>query len=347
MSIFFFKIKTQYENLGDALINRELIELMSESGELLINANKVPRNFLTQLKVDSKRISLLSSLSFYFKMLSKAIFSSAPVYLFLNPGGYGGEISAVSFVKKYLMYCFLSFLSLCNVRICHIGISYTSLGNRHAAILSRVTKRLFFNAVRDKISWDYAQQSKLTVSKILPDLALNLPTDFSGHNRGTDYFFSFRNSKEPNFLTRVGEFINETVTEKSVSLVGYQVAFDKKTNESLVNGSNIENKQVISLTLSLDDNVAFYSTCKYVLSNRLHVLLLALSAGAIPVAVINKKENAKIVGIFDSLGLSHCLIESSELSFEKVNAISINAKQIENKFSESSQQLKQFFKELN
>ena len=51
MSKFFFKIKTQYENLGDALINRELLKVIKGSGEVYIDASHVPDGFLDKINI--------------------------------------------------------------------------------------------------------------------------------------------------------------------------------------------------------------------------------------------------------------------------------------------------------
>ncbi|XPF95065.1 polysaccharide pyruvyl transferase family protein [Colwellia sp. RE-S-Sl-9] len=348
MSKFFFKIKTQYENLGDALINRQLLKLMKDSGEVYIDASHVPDGFLDKINIKEETgCYLLMSFLFYFKLLYLALIKREIVYLFLNPGGYGGEISNSSYFKKNISYLISRFFSICGVRICHIGISYSDLGIRHAKILSKVTKNLYFHAVRDQISWDCAKNNGVFVNQILPDLALNLKTDFEYKERPQDYFISIRDSKESDYFDNVLCFINEVNRTQEIITTGFQVEFDKEVNNSLIQNSDVNDKSTLSLTSSLDENVAFYSTCKYVLSNRLHVLLLALSAGAIPIAVINRKENAKIVGIFESLDLSHCLIDSSEVSLQKIKSMSIDTEKLKLKFKESSQLLQQFFESLD
>lgn len=64
---------------------------------------------------------------------------------------------------------------------------------------------------------------------------------------------------------------------------------------------------------SIDEALDFYANQTIVVSNRLHVLLLAWRAGAIPIAVVLPGKNEKVRRLFRDVGLQGHVIELSEL----------------------------------
>ena len=58
--ITFFSPKTQFENVGDALINRELIRLASDNSSVVLDVSRCPLDFVEDLSVNFDNVDLRS-----------------------------------------------------------------------------------------------------------------------------------------------------------------------------------------------------------------------------------------------------------------------------------------------
>src|SRR5690606_10416990 len=100
------RLKTQFDNLGDALINRELIRLLATHGQVHVDTTLAPSSFV-DLVFDDLPSGVLAGSSprcFWINVLWSALKARSrhtTAWLILNPGGNGGEISR----KKYLQQC--------------------------------------------------------------------------------------------------------------------------------------------------------------------------------------------------------------------------------------------------
>jgi polysaccharide pyruvyl transferase WcaK-like protein len=346
---FYFKVKTQYENLGDALINRELISEISKKGELTLDLTGTPSKFKENILPDSKSVIISKSiLSFYFKMIKEAIFSKENVYYFLNPGGYGGEVSKKTLVKMNVNYLVMRLLTLIGIKICRVGVSYTQLGRRHSSVIQKMADIFHYHSVRDAISEAYCNEIGIRIGNVIPDMAFNLSVEEGEKEKSIDYLISFRRFSD-NKIADVFEsklkrsFINK---EELCVRLAFQVQFDQDYQEHLANviGSKLK---ILNMSNSLNGNVFTYSGVKYVVSNRLHVLLLALSAGAIPVAVIDRAENKKIVGVFENSGLDCLIFDACNFSLDKISKIKIDIFQCRKIFNDKAVEIDSFFSGLS
>ncbi|MCA1931501.1 hypothetical protein, partial [Rheinheimera sp.] len=121
----FYRVKTQFDNLGDAIINRMLIEALSKhADEIKIDASLAPLDFKEQLGINKK--NGINPSFFYIKMIFKCL-KGENIYYFLNPGGERGGISNSLYLKKMLNNIVLSMLSFIGIKLCVYGVSYESL----------------------------------------------------------------------------------------------------------------------------------------------------------------------------------------------------------------------------
>lgn len=344
---FFFRVKTQYENIGDALINRELITSLSERGGLILDLSSTPSRFKKNITGNQHGISLSrSSLYFYLKMIREVIFGKKNVYYFLNPGGYGGEITRKAAVRMNII-CFIVFLlTLIGVKVCRVGVSYSKLGSRHMSITRRMASLLYYHSVRDSVSENYCRNNNIKVGRVVPDLAFNLTVNNGKENKDIDYLFSFRafnNYSTKNFESNARDFFNQ---QRLLNIkLAFQVTFDEEYQYKLARLVSPK-LNVLDMTESLTDNSNIYGGVKYVVSNRLHVLLLALSAGATPIAIIDFVSNEKILSVFEDAGLGHLVFNASDFSFENVCRAELTSEQRKEVFATKSKQLDTFFNEL-
>ena len=94
--IFFLRVKTQFGNLGDALINRELIRLLASHGDLVINLGKAPPRFKAWIEDGIPSGATRTRAAGYWLRLVWALirrpFVQTKCSVVLNPGGYVGEV---------------------------------------------------------------------------------------------------------------------------------------------------------------------------------------------------------------------------------------------------------------
>src|SRR5690606_33641546 len=90
----------------------------------------------------------------------------------------------------------------------------------------------------------------------------------------------------------------------------YQVEHDRELNcgfaERLSQRANVE---VVQDRITPEKIDYFYHDKKVVISNRLHVPLYALKNGCLPIAVVDRKSNRKIVSLFKDIGLEDFIFD--------------------------------------
>lgn len=69
-----------------------------------------------------------------------------------------------------------------------------------------------------------------------------------------------------------------------------------------------------AMTSSIQENREAYGEARMVISNRLHVLLLTMSSGGLPIALLEHEEHSKIAGLYEDIGLKDLVMNSKELS---------------------------------
>ena len=348
MPVFFFRIKTQFQNLGDALINRELLSLMSGHGELVVDDRFAPRAFVNQvMPANTRNTCQRSGMGFYLLMLYLKLIRRETVLYFLNPGGYGGEIGRLRYLKKRLSCLFIRLISLTGVRVCLIGVSYSSLGDLHASAVRRLVDSLYFHSVRDEGSLAVCRRSNIRVDCILPDLAFNAQPCVQAEAREIDVLLSLRQPEDPVYAR---ELINSLVEQSQNlnSAVSFQVAFDRTFCEQLADAiqDEIGRCDVYDVSHCIGEARKLYERSRVVVSNRLHVLLLAMASGAMPVALVRDGENAKIVGLFKGLGLDELLLEKDAITKLGDESLSVDFSLISTLFEQGAKELNDAFKSL-
>ncbi len=312
----FLSLKTQFGNVGDALINRELIGLLHAHGAVCVDTSGTPRWYVDGLalapgtrRVDG-HVRLLAA-------LLRARLERRRAFFFFVPGGFSGELTRRQFVRRTLLLAPLALLRAIGVRICHVGVSYEAIGARHAAYL-RLKQRLmhaFF--VRDSRSAALLQRLGVHPSGVLPDLAFNLVAAAAGGSRGASprrVEFSFRTDQHAAQFDRIDAAVRAVLDRLPADVdrgVTVQVTHDALGMRRLAERIGAERGTefaVFTETRSVELLLAHYRAADLVVSNRLHVLLLAAAAGCRIVACVDP-HNAKIVGLFESLGRTDVLLD--------------------------------------
>lgn len=305
----FFSLKTQFENAGDALINRELIRLCARHAQIFLDISRCPEDFAKSLDIRRYVPDLreLGSAALFLKIFSGRL-RRREIYYFVSPGGYVGEKSGAEAIKLLMNTCLLGFMYLIGVKICHVGVSYERIGKLHARTLAFRSRIMHKVLVRDESSSKYAEGLGITVHGIAPDLAFG-SAEYRVPTTGTGLAMSFRvdqaQSQRLNFaeiVRKLDKTLPPSVEFRLVAQVERDIPFIKELGEILASNPN---RRVTVLTTfdSVDSSMDAYRGCQYVLSNRLHALLFGMISGCHPVPVVDPNVNAKVIGLFSSIGI--------------------------------------------
>lgn len=318
--ISFFSLKTQFENVGDALINRELVKLASLHSEVYIDLSRCPEGFRATLALDQvPNVNVVQGFGTLLVQMFKNRVSGATCYYFLSPGGYFGDMSVKQIPSRYVNYMILLLMALIGTKICHIGVSYERLGDRFARFLKRRAGLFHKHILRDERSRAYIQERGIHVDAVLPDLALNLfDTAPPQKTEIKNVAFSFRGdqfSDQYQQIKACAQGVVENLPKGTRFVAIAQVERDIPTVERLAKELEAENNITVPLIVSFDNIeqcTAHYAKMDMIVSNRLHALLLGSQACGHLLGCIGGGNNEKIVGLFAALGISSQLIDAEQ-----------------------------------
>ncbi|PZX09856.1 polysaccharide pyruvyl transferase family protein [Celeribacter halophilus] len=328
----FFFLKTKFENAGDALINHQLIRIVSQTVPVTVEASLAPEHFIQNMQLENVQgveISRRGLAYLAITMLKRRARGIRPV-LFLMPGGNSGEKSRKLFWLNEAYTGFLAFLRMLGINIVSVGASYENLGVRYQRIIRHRLKLASKVIVRDQISAGELAKAGVTIDGILPDLAFGLdfackegPNSLVSQPTGM-IAFSFR-TDEPYYSTaKIKQMISKILADfpeapiKFVAQVESDIPFMK---ELYAFHSPLHHAPVsfVDITASLSEfRDKAYGDVTVLFSNRLHALLLGLAAGSIPVACLHQGYDQKIRGVFDMCGLSNCIADIDTSNLQKL-----------------------------
>lgn len=333
MNNIFIETKTQFGNSGDQLINRSLLDVCRQYGEVILNDSSTPDWYLDEISgpSDKRYSSLLTGISFYKYILwaqLKSRFSlranKKRIFLFLPPGHISREGIEQNKVIKSL-YLKLAILHFFGVKIIRVGFSIGPFDEMNRKLEIFGSKKFSCYGLRDAENLQYARDIGLSNISFCPDMAWafnknQMQSKQINVNR-TGVILSFRSNtygtvhddSYTNYVIEKIIPILQVIGNKDTKIsVCYQVEFDRAGAELIFERlSKNFNVELIPKLLSVEDAFEVYRNAEVVISNRLHVLLLTGLAGALPLALINTSHNRKIASIFADNGLSDCIIDTN------------------------------------
>ena len=151
MPTFYINAKTQHENLGDAVITRQLIELSRQLGPVRVQTVNIPAHFQKTLHLSpGEAVPTVSA--FLISLIKAGLMwrfgakrSSGPVIYLLNPGGFEGDYRGVQVVRQYVLVVAYVFLRLLGVRLMRIGCSLGPFGPPSRPCSTMAVCRLFLS----------------------------------------------------------------------------------------------------------------------------------------------------------------------------------------------------------
>jgi hypothetical protein len=316
----FVRLATQFENAGDCLINRELVRLLAERGEVFLDVGRCPEWFAREVASAAAEGRLRrDGRPFYLEMLLARMRGRRCLW-FLMPGAVSGGLKVSGGVPPWVRDLPLRFASSLGVRICQIGASFGGISEDHLAVWRQRRRHLSVLSPRDTISAGYLERNGVRCDPCIPDLAFNLfggaelPMESPG-GRGHAAAYSFRTDQYPqqaDEVTGVLAAICRSAGREVRWMPVVQVARDLGGMETLrtrLVSLGIEGTPVMDCHRDIEACFRFYRGVSLVVSNRLHVLLMAASQGARILAVTGGPTGAKIEGVFRDLGMGEVLVD--------------------------------------
>ncbi|KFC24585.1 polysaccharide pyruvyl transferase family protein [Chryseobacterium sp. FH1] len=318
----FFLPASQIDNTGDVLINKVLLDELRKQGELIINDEKKPDWFLEEIGVlEAERLSSNTSSKFY-DYLQSQMDEQKDLYKFflvIHPGhtSRSGYKSALYGDHGFLITRFLRKLKRNGLTILRFGFSigpFDWLNTLAEFFYTTVYKKY---AVRDAESFSLGKKFHFRNMELMPDLAWSYKNTSSLKDKEDPYIIlSFRSNKfgsqhDSNYLRPIIEHLKQILPkDKKIKMV-YQVKFDRDPAvEIFDNLSDTFDIEFIDKKLNLQDASDLYRDAEYIISNRLHVLLLGMVQQTIAFPLIISGDNDKIINIYKDNNLNHYLLSS-------------------------------------
>lgn len=316
----FIRLSTQFENVGDCLINRELVRLVSEQGEVCLDTRSCPSGFARQVEhaCPSDRLRT-PSWSFYGEMLRQRC-RRRSCYWFLMPGAITAGGRREGRFRSLLRDVPLWLAALIGVRVCQVGVSFGELSNSRIAVWRRRRRYLFRLSPRDQMSATSLRSGGIAPDPVIPDLSFELFSTSSPalHNRPSlprTACLSFRTDQYASQLDEVAAVAHAVCRNSTPDTTWrplVQVARDRPGMEcirSRLTESGFALPPVEDLHFDVERCLEFYRGQSLVVSNRLHALLMGASQGARILAVAEGPGGDKLRGILFDLGLQEALVD--------------------------------------
>jgi polysaccharide pyruvyl transferase WcaK-like protein len=314
-----FSPSTQFENAGDALINRELIALAAEHAEMEVDIGRCPAAFARALNLQAVAGIKVhrSALGLFVRMLVQRL-RGQQVYYFLSPGGYhGGEHASATTALKTAV---IALLHRAGIKVCLVGVSHENLDARAIARLRRRVPYLHKHLVRDARTRAYCEALGIRVDGLIPDLAFGAVHNerpASDGDRSLAPSFRFDRSADAASLIEKAILVLDAGLPSDLAFrFVAQVARDVEPLRCLSEKLQARGTRTVAFVNVWEDVescLAAYTGCFAVVSNRLHALLAGALQGAIPITAVNPDADAKIAGVMESVGLGEQVFDIGDM----------------------------------
>ncbi len=311
MPSIFFSLNAQFCNLGDEIINTQLIMQLAKRGKVFALSSNVPdwylRNIKYALRDNEVKIEFVNNRFHFFLQMLKSSLNSEAALLVTSCGDI--SMNRETPLRDLAIEVLLKTLRM---GIASIGISFSNMSESKLRLWRKIHHAKRYIAPRDsKTAALLAEQG--VDAECIPDLAFGLPYTRLPGIRGSAAI-SLRETELPPTLLKI-TIENSMHVVNSIGhelITTWQVDYDKELTHQL--------SDTFCLKLLKPETVlegrqqaleAIYDQCDFVISNRLHVLLLAASRGARPIPLLTQSET-KIRSIFEDCGLTSQIIEAKD-----------------------------------
>ncbi|MEC5101730.1 polysaccharide pyruvyl transferase family protein [Raoultella ornithinolytica] len=319
--ILFYKPTTQYENLGDALIAKNLLAILSLQGNVCVLTEGIPKGFIEIIKNNNcKNLSKIQFviLPFVYRLLRKEVsFVYKPGHLFGGDKEYGRGL------KSIIKNLYINLLHYSGVKIIKTGVSVGPLEGGFLKAERNISEKAYIYGVREDYSLKFVTENSFKKYKRVSDLAFYSIVKNRKKYAGLDkdnICFSFRPFKNSTItlqeqakilaeaIVRIAE-ANKISKIYNVTQVQTDLSFNNLIEEKLSEYNFNIGKYYYNINAeSFNELGELYKNCKVILSNRLHSLLYAFEHGAHPIAIGNKVENFKVIHVLTDLNMKNIVV---------------------------------------
>lgn len=332
MKNILYLVATQYDNMGDLLINKCLVDELAKNGKVYLDTKGVPLNFKSVL-LDNPNVFELKELG-DFSLKGKGLLS-LPFrkldfdYFFKSPGPFGGFKTSKQKMHAFIFHYIFRLLKWKGIKSYLIGNDYMLESDFDKKMIKKYNNSLSGIFVRSKKNESMLKDLQITKAAYSPDLCYVLDANIDSDLKRSKVGISFRDlGKDVNSQIEksVEIFINH-FSEKGMDVeIFYQVERDRSFNKYLFDKYKSKNTSFRNDVLTWKEK-SFYLDKKLVLSNRLHVLLLGQLHNCVPISLtFNQTNTNKINNIFDSVNMSDFLysnITKNDLEQFEINELNL------------------------
>ena len=311
MSKAAFIVATQYDNLGDLIINKCLIDELAKHTDVFIDIKDTDGSFQKYLTDNEKVHSLDKDYGFSFRSLSSIKFYTGLrnefKYLFKSPGPifYRSKITIKEKIRsKVFDFIYRAFRKNGDTFIIgsEVSLESDSLVNRLQGL--HKFKKILLRSIGNV---EYLRTLGFNNVDYIPDLCF-LMRDRVNPNKAKDVIgISFRDLNDPaedQSIERATRVLVDYYTKRGNKIVFfYQVERDRDYTHKLFKPfSDYSNVTFHNKNLDLSE-ISIYEDFRILISNRLHVLLLGFIHNSVAFPVLNDNfKTRKIPGILESIG---------------------------------------------
>ena len=283
----FILLQTQFENLGDLIINKMLIDELCRYGNVYLDLGKAPQNFSAPLLMNVNAIDVAKEKKTYTKglrayILRFLLFRRYNIRLSTTAPGpiYPHEKERIS---KKIILDIIYYLNKC------LGTKSLKIGNccSHLQVeqIPFKANRIDAYYLRSQESVRYLSQyiSSKKVSYI-PDLCFLLKYQVKPIAKKKYAILDLRSSENPEIYTWCQKIVNDLVSQGFEVILYYQVEKDRQPMLHLY-------EYLKRPGVSVRDNIVwyndlqFYADKMFVISNRLHSLLIGAAYEVYPICI--------------------------------------------------------------
>ena len=337
-----FQPASQVGNAGDQLINLASVAALRRFGEVFVNDLETPEWFIEAIRADGeRRFSEIAPRHFHANLALHALRGKLAgehqqQYLVLAPGhtsrsGWKAARAAFGWYARLLL------LRVLGCRVVRAGFSIGPFDRINTWVECFGSLAFHFYGLRDRESQALARRFRFFRPRYFPDLAWSYvppvrsaPAPSSGPVVVSFRSNAFGSVHDAAYLRPLGERLRQLLATPGLDgkaiVVAFQVESDREAAAELFEylRSHGAPASLRDEQLSIGAAVALYSGACCVISNRLHVLLLAAQSGTLPVALARGNDNGKITSILADNGCADLvlnLVDSEAVSRARIAAL--------------------------
>ena len=303
----YFLCSCQFDNLGDLIINKLLIDELGKYGKVYLDISNAPIEFKRPL-LQNNRVVDISTLR---KKNHSWIVRQYRYYRFL----YSNKISLITTspgpiytdkstnIKSLMLIYYKHFmLSLLHIKQIDIGTCCSNHIYNHSSIQIPLSEKYYLRSL-DSVSY-FRHNLKVDSAEYIPDLCFLLgknPTKKFIKNRIAILDLRVIEGEDELLLNWTKSIINSFQKQNFEVVIYYQVGSDylmaSKLYELLKEFSNVSfHRECIWY-----EDLSFFEDKMFVVSNRMHSLLIGAAYGSFPICLYNDTSvTRKILNVFDS-----------------------------------------------